>query len=54
MVNTDLTAAGSFVGCGSHPGQAGRKRSWCWLPIRFDGDRPTIEWRDQWRMEDYA
>ncbi|MGW8565418.1 family 43 glycosylhydrolase [Isoptericola sp. NPDC055881] len=25
-----------------------------WLPIRFDGDRPVIEWHDEWRIEDYA
>ena len=23
------------------------------LPIRFDGDRPIIEWRDEWRLEDF-
>lgn len=24
-----------------------------WLPIRFDGDVPVIDWRDEWRIEDY-
>lgn len=24
-----------------------------WLPIRFDGDRPSIEWLDEWRIEDF-
>ncbi len=24
-----------------------------WLPIRFDGDRPVIEWRSEWRIEDW-
>ncbi len=24
-----------------------------WLPISFDGDVPTIEWRDEWRVEDF-
>ena len=24
-----------------------------WLPIRFEGDRPVIDWRDEWRWEDY-
>ncbi|MFC9947956.1 family 43 glycosylhydrolase [Streptomyces pratensis] len=23
-----------------------------WLPIRFDGDTPVIEWQDEWRIED--
>ncbi|KAA9106634.1 family 43 glycosylhydrolase [Microbacterium rhizomatis] len=25
-----------------------------WLPIRFDGDIPRIDWLDEWRLEDYA
>lgn len=26
-----------------------------WLPIRFDkDDRPTIEWRDEWTLEEFA
>jgi hypothetical protein len=25
-----------------------------WLPIRFDGPLPTIEWLDEWRVEDYS
>ena len=24
-----------------------------WLPIRFDGDVPVIDWLDEWRIEDY-
>ena len=24
-----------------------------WLPIRFDGETPSIEWVDEWRIEDY-
>jgi len=24
-----------------------------WLPIRFDGDRPVIEWRPEWKVEDF-
>lgn len=25
-----------------------------WLPIRFQGDRPIIEWRSEWRLEEFA
>lgn len=25
-----------------------------WLPLRFDGDVPVIEWADEWRVEDFA
>lgn len=24
-----------------------------WLPIRFQGDRPYIEWRDEWSVEEF-
>lgn len=24
-----------------------------WLPIRFDGDKPYIEWLDEWKIEDF-
>ena len=24
-----------------------------WLPLRFEGDRPVIDWHDEWRLEDY-
>jgi hypothetical protein len=24
-----------------------------WLPIVFNNDRPTIQWRDEWRIEDF-
>jgi hypothetical protein len=24
-----------------------------WLPIRFDADRPFIEWRDQWSLDEF-
>ncbi|GAA2971843.1 hypothetical protein JOD63_000025 [Microbacterium terrae] len=25
-----------------------------WLPIRFEGDRPVIEWLDEWSPADFA
>lgn len=24
-----------------------------WLPIRFDGDRPVVEWREEWSPDEY-
>ena len=24
-----------------------------WLPFRFEGDRPYLDWHDEWRIEDY-
>ena len=31
-----------------------RSADYVWLPIRFDGDRPYIEWRDEWTVEEFA
>ena len=25
-----------------------------WLPVRFVGDMPGIDWHDEWRLEDFA
>lgn len=30
-----------------------RGARYVWLPIRFDGDMPVIEWLDEWKLEDY-
>ena len=24
-----------------------------WLPIRFEGEKPVVEWRDEWKIEDF-
>ncbi|WP_050184080.1 family 43 glycosylhydrolase [Domibacillus robiginosus] len=24
-----------------------------WLPFRFDGEKPYLEWKDEWKIEDY-
>jgi len=50
----DPSAAAELMryGYGADPDTS--RATYVWLPIRFDGDRPTIEWRDQWRIEDYA
>ena len=24
-----------------------------WLPIRFDGEMAYLDWKDEWRIEDY-
>jgi hypothetical protein len=25
-----------------------------WLPIRFDGDQPVIDWRSEWTLDEFA
>lgn len=27
--------------------------NYVWLPIRFEGDRALIDWKDEWRIDDY-
>ena len=27
--------------------------TYVWLPLRFDGDMVYIDWKDEWRLEDY-
>jgi hypothetical protein len=27
---------------------------YAWLPIRFDGNRPIIEWRSEWTIEEFS
>lgn len=27
--------------------------AYIWLPVRFDGDRPYLEWRDEWSLDEY-
>lgn len=24
-----------------------------WLPLTFEGDRVSIRWKDEWKVEDY-
>ncbi|MBQ1846471.1 MAG: family 43 glycosylhydrolase [Clostridia bacterium] len=35
------------------PREKTREADYVWLPIRFDGDRPVIEWYDEWKIEDF-
>ncbi|PZQ49558.1 MAG: hypothetical protein DI555_23830 [Novosphingobium pentaromativorans] len=29
------------------------RSTYVWLPLSFDGDRPYIEWKDEWSISDY-
>ena len=48
-----------FRGDVTDPGWIGDDRldtsraRYVWLPIRFEGERPVIDWHDEWRLEDY-
>jgi len=30
-----------------------KNADYVWLPFRFDGEQPYIEWLDEWRVEDF-
>lgn len=40
-----------YLGDDSHRNTA--IADYVWLPLRFDGERPYIEWCDSWRIEDF-
>lgn len=37
----------------SMPKENTRLADYVWLPISFEGDVPRIDWKDEWRLEDY-
>lgn len=39
---------------GNRPEEETGTADYVWLPIRFDGETPRIDWKDEWRVEDYA
>ena len=44
------TASSALPGTGSGTPPS---RTTFWLPFRFEGDRPYLDWHDEWRIEDY-
>ena len=30
-----------------------RVAEYVWLPIRFDGEMAYLDWKEEWRIEDY-
>ena len=52
----EVKALQFFVKCGGSAltGVNTSISRYVWLPIRFSEDRPTIEWSDEWRVNDYS
>lgn len=42
-----------FSRMGEEPVQNTSIADYVWLPLRFDGDMVYIDWKDEWRIEDY-
>ena len=42
-----------FSRMGEEPVQNTSIAEYVWLPLRFDGDMVYIDWKDEWRIEDY-
>jgi hypothetical protein len=52
--DTDEAIAATTEGRdGVPPEERTFQADYVWLPIIFDGDMPTVEWHDEWRIEDY-
>ncbi|MGC5170679.1 family 43 glycosylhydrolase [Microbacterium sp. DT81.1] len=49
---SDPAAMAAAMAAGS--GQNTAIADYVWLPIRFDRDIPTIDWLDDWRVEDFS
>lgn len=30
------------------------KARYVWLPIRFDGERPFVDWREEWKLDEFV
>jgi hypothetical protein len=46
-----LPAAGEVPSAWQEPNTS--VADYVWLPIRFDGDMPYLDWTDEWRIEDF-
>ncbi len=42
-----------FAGEEDHPDENTSVADYVWLPLRFDGEMVYIDWKDEWRIEDY-
>lgn len=42
-----------FSRMGEEPVQNTSIADYVWLPLRFDGDMVYVDWKDEWRIEDY-
>lgn len=45
--------AAANAGLADLPKEKTREADYVWLPIRFDGEMAYIDWRDEWRIEEY-
>ena len=41
----------AYLGDDSHRNTA--ISDYVWLPLRFEGERVFIDWKEEWRLEDY-
>ena len=35
------------------PPEKTREADYVWLPFRFEGDMAFLDWRDEWRIEEF-
>ena len=49
LTPTEQTAMGNWAGLNLNTSLA----RYVWLPIRFSGEHPVIEWRSEWRLDEF-
>lgn len=49
MLPEDEAVMRKYAGLGINTSQARH----VWLPLKFDGDRPYLEWRDEWTLDEF-
>ena len=52
--DADLEAMMQMAQSGENTLEETRLATYVWLPIRFDGERAWIDWKDEWSLDDYA
>lgn len=53
LLKGDIDAYFSLLSYGEDKKRATRDADYVWLPVRFDGDVPVIEWKEEWGLDDY-
>lgn len=51
--STETEKAEALAALNAMPAARTREADYVWLPFRFDGEKPYIEWLDEWKWEDF-
>ena len=51
--STEEAKASAASAMSSIPGAVTSKADYVWLPFRFEGEMAYLDWKDEWRIEDF-